>query len=75
MGNIILSRSGGSADENRLPHLACYEGFAKLGGAGGFACRANFSRLLSLRLSTGTGCVRKRPLADAWVIWQARVTG
>src|SRR2546430_14958661 len=54
--------SGRPGRRNRLPHLPCCPKVCKLGGAGGFACRANFSHLLS----EGTGCRRNRPLADAW---------
>ena len=38
--------SGRDARRNRLPHLPCCPKVCKLGGAGGFACRANFSHLL-----------------------------
>jgi len=31
---------------DRLPHLPCCARVCKVGGAGGFACRANFSHLL-----------------------------
>src|SRR6266566_4297004 len=33
---------------NRLPHFPCCARVCKVGGAGGFACRANFSHLLTL---------------------------
>src|SRR5437870_2518206 len=34
--------SGRPGRRNRLPHLPCCPKVCKLGGAGGFACRANF---------------------------------
>src|SRR5947208_10691685 len=40
--------SGRDGRRNRLPHLPCCPKVCKLGGAGGFACRANFSHLLRL---------------------------
>src|SRR5438132_1272016 len=39
--------SGRPGRRNRLPHLPCCARVCKLGGAGGFACRANFSHLHS----------------------------
>src|SRR5207249_270599 len=41
--------SGRPGRRNRLPHLPCCPKVCKLGGAGGFACRANSSHLLTLR--------------------------
>ena len=38
----------GPADETVCPTSLAVQGFAKLGGAGGFACRACFSHLLTL---------------------------
>src|SRR5439155_1059066 len=40
--------SGRPGRRNRLPHLPCRPRVCKLGGAGGFACRANSSHLLTL---------------------------
>src|SRR6267142_5978499 len=48
---------------NRLPHLACYARVCEVGGAGGFACRANFSHLLS------EGTERSVPSLTLRVIW------
>src|SRR5438094_5199752 len=40
--------SGRPGRRNRLPHLPCCTKVCKVGGAGGFACRANFSHALTL---------------------------
>src|SRR5438034_5543500 len=40
--------SGRPGRRNRLPHLPCCPRVCKLGGAGGFACRANSSHLLTI---------------------------
>src|SRR2546426_8270085 len=44
---------------NRLPHLLCCPRVCKLGGAGGFACRANSSHLQTL------GAIAERQLSAA----------
>ena len=55
VGRCEKLASGRPGRRNRLPHLSCCAKVCKLGGAGGFACRANFSHLLS----AGTGLLAK----------------
>src|SRR5207245_1229467 len=49
--------AGGPADETVCPTSLVVQGFAKLGGAGGLACRANFHNFFNFLFRDGVGFV------------------
>src|SRR5204862_7177636 len=56
---------------NSLPHLPCCPKVCKMGGAGGFACRAICHTLSA----GGRGAGETVPSLTLGVIWQPKVTG
>src|SRR6266571_1641695 len=66
--------SGRPGRRNRLPHLPCCPKVCKLGGAGGFACRANFSNRLGAQRNWSTPGAALQPGRCASICEPARST-